>query len=399
MSFLHPTFLWASGLIAAAVVGLHFLSTLQPRRDVFPTVRFVPEAPLHSTALAMKFSDGWLLLLRVLAVLLIGTAFAQPRFTLWRQSVARIVAVDISGSVVRSAAWRDQVTRATAGAATVVLFDTTAREVTVGSRDSLLSLPLLADDASSASAASPVSPGKLSVALIAALRAGARLRESANSVELTIVSPFLAASVDRATPKLRELWPGHIELVKAEAAQPSATPPSVEVEWTDAAPSPFWVRRTQDETSSGVYSEAATLIAPFERKWRLAKAPDATTRVIARWLDGEPAAVEQNMNGVIKRSVGFSFPQQGDTVLRPEFVRFTESLKSSAGSSAALQPLDATALASLADAAPTSKAVVTPGSTTISPWVVVLLEVGFALLIFELFIRRRTRRTTAAATS
>ena len=34
----------------------------------FPPVRFVPEAPLRSTALAVKFSDLWMLLLRVLAI-------------------------------------------------------------------------------------------------------------------------------------------------------------------------------------------------------------------------------------------------------------------------------------------------------------------------------------------
>jgi len=397
MSVLYPIFLWVAGLSAAAAVGLHFLSTLQPRREIFPTVRFVPEATLHSTALAMKFSDPWLLLLRALAILLVGTAFAQPHFVLWRQSVARIVAIDISGSVARSPAWREQVKRATAGAATAVLFDTTAHEVRGGTSIE----PLLPGALSTTtdSSGDRDSPGRLSVALIAALRAGARLSESANSVELTIVSPFLAASFDRATPSIRKLWPGRIELVKADSSQAPAAPAKVEVEWQDSAHSALWVRRSHEDTASGVYSEAATLIAPLERKWQLAATPERRTRVIARWLDGEPAAVEQNINGVLKRSMGFSLPQQGDTILRPEFMRFTEWLNSSSKDPSAPPLLDAETLATLAGAAPAPKGATMPSSTAMSPWVAILLAVGLSILIFELFIRHRARRTPEAPTT
>jgi hypothetical protein len=388
MIVLYPGFLWAAGLVSAGVVGLHFLTTSQPRREVFPPVRFVPEAPLHSTALAVKFSDLWLLFLRVLAIVLIGAAFAQPRLAFMRQSAARIVAVDISGTVARTPAWREQIKQATAGAATVILFDTMAREVAASSAQL---------ESSPAPPTTATSPSKLSVALIAALRAAARLRDSADTIDLTIMAPFLAASFDAATPEIRALWPGRIGLIKSEVLRPGATPYTVQVEWADSAQSKLWARRTSTDTVTGVYSQAATLIAPFERKWRLDAVRDARITVIARWLDGEPAAVEQDIDGVRRRSIGFALPQDGDATLRPEFVRFTEWLNSPGAASLALRPADPEALAALAGTGPVSMASAHPRADDMPPLAAWLLAVGLGLVLFEPFARRRVRRALNAS--
>ena len=52
MSFLAPGFLLAAGLAALTVVGLHLLSTRDPRLQPFPTTRFVPEAAVRATVTA-----------------------------------------------------------------------------------------------------------------------------------------------------------------------------------------------------------------------------------------------------------------------------------------------------------------------------------------------------------
>jgi len=96
MSFLFPGFLVAAGLVSAAVVVLHFLVTQQPRSEDLPTVRFVPDVPARSTSVAIKPSDLLLLLVRVLTIMAIGAAFAQPQLKPKHQRVSRIVMADVS---------------------------------------------------------------------------------------------------------------------------------------------------------------------------------------------------------------------------------------------------------------------------------------------------------------
>ena len=267
MSLAYPGYLWAAAVVAAGVVALHFLVTTQPKPLLFPTVRFVPDVPTRSTAVAVRFSDLVLLLMRVAAVLLLGLAFAQPRVTAGRVRVARIAAVDTSAIVARSDAWRDSVDRATLDAAEVVSFDS-----------------------------------RLSSGLIGSLRAASRIRESADSLELVLVAPLVAGSQDAATLDLRALWPGRIDLVRAPAAPPDTTAQAVVVEWADSARSSLWAARTTPDTVTGVHTPAATLIAPFERRWRQSS---ATAEVTGHWLDGEPAIVERVANGTCTRSLGF----------------------------------------------------------------------------------------------
>src|SRR6185437_15892071 len=99
LTFLFPGFLFAAGAIALGVVALHFLVTRQPKSETLPTVRFVPDLAVRSTAIAIRPSDLWLLLLRVLMVLLIGAAFAQPQITPRHRTIARLVLVDASPDV------------------------------------------------------------------------------------------------------------------------------------------------------------------------------------------------------------------------------------------------------------------------------------------------------------
>ena len=115
ISFLHPGFLYAAGVAAAAVVALHFLVSEQPRAGVLPTVRFFPDVEVRSTALTVRLSDLLLLLIRVLTLMLIGAAFAQPQLKPSRSAILRIVALDVSRDVKGGSDMSDSAAKYLAG--------------------------------------------------------------------------------------------------------------------------------------------------------------------------------------------------------------------------------------------------------------------------------------------
>lgn len=283
MSFLAPGFLLAAGLASLVVIGLHLLSTHDPKLEPLPTARFVPEVLVRATATTVRPTDLWLLLLRVALVLLFGAALARPVVTPPHSPVARIVAVDVSRAVGRPAELADSSRRYLAGASTVILFDSTARVVSRGAADSLSAPASTSAPASKSVPApkrtpAPARQGSLSAALVAALRAAALLREGADSLELVVVSPFAVEEHDAATDALRALWPGRLTTV---AVTPAVAKPQgpVEVEWADSSASALWIRRETPDTISGLRGNEAVLIYPFVRQWRAAAPPDSLTRV------------------------------------------------------------------------------------------------------------------------
>src|SRR5947207_782421 len=163
LSFLHPGFLYAAGAASATVVALHFLVAEQPRAGILPTVRFFPDVEVRATALTVRLSDLLLLAIRVLTLLLIGAAFAQPQIKPSRSAKLRILAMDVSRDVNRTAEVRDSAKKYLPGAATVIAFDSVATEMTPKAARAYL-------DALEAAVHSR-QQGSLSSALIVALRA------------------------------------------------------------------------------------------------------------------------------------------------------------------------------------------------------------------------------------
>src|SRR5690606_33686669 len=78
MSFALPWIFALGAATAVGVVALHLLSTRRPPERPLPTARFVPESDLRAVSRTSRPTDLLLLALRVLAVLLIAAAFAQP---------------------------------------------------------------------------------------------------------------------------------------------------------------------------------------------------------------------------------------------------------------------------------------------------------------------------------
>ena len=426
MTFLAPGYLFASLALAAAIVGLHFIVTRQPRSAVLPTARFVPDTRATTVAPAQRPSDLALMLLRVLLVLAAGAGLARPVITARRGAEARVILVDVSRSARDSIAMRDSVRANYRNQDALVLFDSSARLVPEQVYDSLAALR------------PTTRRGNVSAALIAALRAGSALRDRADSLELVIVSPFAREELDAATETIRKLWPGRARLVRVAppgvdtAAAPTnltisaaaddplsitvalakttarasghidrgnaSSPPSglasggSLIGWPASTRPRFAVPRAERDTVGGVMAGDAVVVSTFERQWSFPPDSLRGADVIARWVDGEPAAVEKSEGNGCVRSVAVRVTPVGDFVIRHDFVRFVASLARPCVRITSLIPADPTVVAKLEGrgglASRSAFQPLTDAHSDLAPW---LFGLAIAAAIAELFVRRRGR--------
>ena len=445
MTFLAPGFLFASLAVAAAIVALHFIVIRQPRAAILPTARFVPDTRATTVARDRRPSDLLLMLLRVLTVLAAGAALAKPVLTPSRGAEARVILVDVSRSVRDSIAMRDSVRALWRNQDALVLFDSSARLIGGNAGDTTGALR------------PTVKRGNLSAALIGALRAGSSLRDRTDSLELVILSPFAREELDAATDTIRRLWLGKARLVrvggsfadsaqfagkldiKADANDPLAvtvgiarnastakaligrgspiSQPVNSLAWpsgADRAPrsgsigggalidwpvsgrprgaSPRPIR----DTVGGVMAGDAAVVATFERGWMFPPDSLRGAEVIARWVDGEPAAIERpDASGCI-RSVAIPVTSVGDLVIRHDWIRFVASLSGPCASVTSLIPTEPGNVAKLegkGGLAPREAfQPLTDARSPLAPW---LFALALAAAITELFVRRRARNTTS----
>ena len=317
---------------------LHFLARRRPRPAILPTARFVPDRPARWPSRAPRPTEWLLLALRVIAVMAIAAAFAQPVREPRRAATTRIILVDRSRAVADERAMRDSVLAAFRDGDVVIAFDTMVRVLSGGGRDTIA---MLARSGARAS---------LSAAFIAAERAATTLRERTDSIELSIVSPFASESWDDATWELRSRWAGRVRLISVPLARGDTASPAMDVRASAADPvraaaAPFasaavprtrivrgrpsaadslWVSRpgrvlvrwpsvvdSSPSTAEAVMAPGVVLAAPLVRR-----AIDTVTgaRIVARFADGAPAIVE-HARGCI-RDVAFDLPVIGDVALR-----------------------------------------------------------------------------------
>jgi Aerotolerance regulator N-terminal len=444
VTFLAPGYLVAAVAVAAAIAGLHFIVVRQPRSTMLPTARFVPDSRATTVAPARRPSDVPLMLLRMLIVLAAGAGLATPVLSPSRGAEARVILVDVSRSARDSLAIRDSVRALYRDGDAIVLFDSSARLVTAGATDSI------------GMAKPSVRRGNLSGALIAALRAGSALRGRADSLELVIVSPFAREELDAATDSIRALWPGRAKLVRvgadvvdatssgagkletnataddplavtAAVARPSVagnvtidrnstlaaqtSTTDVSISWPASGRPTFAVSRSKRDTIGGVVAVDAPVIAAnapvvaanapvvaaFDREWMYP--PDSLRggEVVARWSDGEPAAIEKPDHGGCVRSVSIPVTGVGDLAIRREFVRFVAALSRPCATRTALAPAHPEGVAKLEGkgglAPRTAFRPLTNVRSVLSPW---LFALAIAAAIAELLLRRRGRVATVA---
>jgi hypothetical protein len=443
MSFVNPGFLITAFALSALVVGLHFIVTTDPRTAPLPTARFAPERPVRETSRALRFNDLLLLLVRVSLILVVGAALAGPVLPPRHRARARVLLVDRSRSVASASEVADSARGMHAPGDALVLFDSGATVIREGARDSLATLRR------------STRRGRLTPALIAALRLASEMHDDADSLELTIISPLEGGELDAATDSVRALWPGAIRLVPVSAMADTmlertsmlsgaaddplrlALPPSrgpetvrivratpgasdstwaqasghVLVEWPRGSalarlPAP-WAERTSSDTVGAVVAGDVVVVAPLVRYATLS-ALDAPAlpgshaptpfRVVARWVDGEPAAIERRLGAGCIRTVTVDVPALGDLVLQPRFKRLVAALTEPCGGAEPSAPASRAHVAALAGAGqgraagsafPAPEALRVP----LAPW---LLAAAFALAAGEMVMRRRTAGAIAA---
>ena len=369
MTWLLPSALAIGGIAAAVAVALHFIARSRPLAEPLPTARFIPERPIHARTRSIALTDIPLLLIRVAAVLLLAAAIAAPVLAAARGRVARVIVADRSRDVANLQEVRDSVRALFRTGDVLVAFDTDA--AVVPSLDSLKSID---------------AKGSLSTGLAAAVRAGAALATRVDSAELVIVSPLTDAEIDRATLPIREIWPGRARVVRTTALLSGTGVPRsarddvvtngttddpvvaglslmgitaptgnirlvrtrvpasdtawardsghVLIHWPSADENAHWPKRATIDAIGGVASTGGTLVARFPRLWFV------EGHAIARWADGEPAAVERAIGHGCIRDVAIVFDPASDVTLRSSFRDFVRPLLDPCGGSRVAAALD-----------------------------------------------------------
>jgi hypothetical protein len=426
MTFLAPAFLYAALTVAVAIVGLHLIVTRQPRESVLPTARFVPDTRATAIAASRRPTDLLLMFIRMLIVLAAGAGMAKPVLTPSRAPSARVILADVSRSARDSIATRDSVRSYYRDGDAVVLFDSSTRFLAGNVADSIGALR------------PSIKHGNLSAALIAGLRAGSSLRDRADSLELVIVSPFAKEELDAATDTIRTLWRGRARLVRipipaadtvtvpgrlaitsgesdplhvsvelarkttkvsalvdrrtARSQSVVSNPGGVLIDWPASTRPRFAIPRAVPDTVGGVMAFESVVVAAFDRHWSFPQDSLNGAEVIARWVDGDPAAVEKPDGTGCTRSVAIPVTPVGDLVIRHEFVRMVGALSRPCASKTSLILADPAAVAKLEGQgrlAPRSAfQPVTDRRSELAPW---LFALALAAAIGELLVRRRGR--------
>ncbi len=412
MTLLAPLFLQLALLGMGITIALHFIVTRQPPSSVLPTTRFVPRDTVQVTTVSRP-NDLLLLLLRVLTMLLIGLAFARPVIVADRTPVARIVLADVSNSVNDITEVRDSVRGLLRPQDVLVAFDTAAHKLPVGALDTLTATH---------------SRARLSAALVRALREASELRARADSIEMVLVSPLRASAIDGATLAIRELWPGPVRIVDVAARTDSAIAGGVAiraaaddairlafandngeagtrvvrgvlsaddtawatrggtlVHWPVAAAPEGFAPRSITDTVFGVLVGDAALVYPLPRPW-IAK---DSANVAARWIDGEPAALERSIGSGCIREVAVPVPDRGDVVLRPACARIAQALPAPCAAFVTGPPVDQQTRAAISGNGPLAhRDVILPPDNVATPLVPWLLAAALLLALLELRVRR-----------
>ena len=170
------------------------------------------------------------------------------------------------------------------------------------------------------------------------------------------------------------------------------------IEWPASGRPRFAIQRTPRDTVGGVMAGEAAVVSTFERQWTFQPDSLRGAGVIARWVDGEPAAIEKPDGAGCIRSVAIPVTPVGDFVIRHDFVRFVASLSRPCARITALVPADPAIVAKLAGKGGLASRQVfqpeTDAHSALAPW---LFALALAAAIAELFARRRARAANAQA--
>jgi hypothetical protein len=169
------------------------------------------------------------------------------------------------------------------------------------------------------------------------------------------------------------------------------------VVWPVAAKPRGASARATPDTIGGVVADSALVVAGFPRAWRFTADSLRGGLVVARWVDGEPAAVEWPEGRGCIRSVAISVNPVGDLPIRNDFVRLVRTLSagcSTARPSRAMPQASLAALEGKGGLAP--RDAFSPGAdvrSSLAPW---LFGVALVAALLELVVRRRKDEAVVA---
>jgi hypothetical protein len=177
------------------------------------------------------------------------------------------------------------------------------------------------------------------------------------------------------------------------------------VAWpTDGAPAA--ARRRTADTAHALVAGTHAVVAPFARPaaWdepaRDRDAAPGGTRVVARWADGTPAAIERPLGRGCVRTVAVALPQVGDVALRASFGGVLGTLLAPCGGRRDTTSLTAAEARRLAGAGPLLAAAplrAAAGSGEADRLGAALLGAALVLLLAELALRARRRPVSGGA--
>lgn len=417
-TFLFPWFAVGGFVAAGAVVVAHMIWARTRAPVPLPTTRFVPRLQERSAALERRPRDILLLLLRAGALALVGLALAAPVTAPRTGPTVKIAVADVSGSADPGATV--STAREIAGSNGRVVISDTAVHVVEGG-DAGYSAP---------AAAAPLA---LTAALVRAIREAAALGAQGNPVEISIVSGFALGTVDSATAAVRALWPGTLRLLDVPAPASAVERGTVSVRgdeddllratagllssgagadaivvrdaWTDldsvaaseGAAVLHWPRTGRPgsfvataavDTVGGLWVDGYTLVARFTRDAVLGA--DDGGRVVARWIDGSPAAVERRLGQGCIREIAIPVPDIGDLNISPGFRRVVTALTGPCGGARDAAPIAEAQRAMLLGEGPREITLTTASSSLVrSRLAAPLLLLALLALLVETGVRRR----------
>ena len=413
MNFLAPGWIAAAAVAALGVLAIHFIAWRLPRAVKLPTARFVPDEPARLAARTLRPSDLGLMALRVGIIMLGGLALARPSRAVAPRGTATVVAIERTGD---STSVRDSLRGIPdVDYVSYVVFDTAAQV--------LSDLPGALSATGATSSAGP----SLSVGLLTAIREARRLTRDYERVSIVLASAFTRDAFDQATSPVRSTWNDSIRVVRLPVRPQVPIETGTEVVSTDddpvaagfrlarahgllrgvsrvvrAAATPgdnafaaaggallLWPRLTTgNERVDGIHAGDATAIGHF---MRLPPSGDSG-RVIARWIDGTPAALESASGSGCIRRIRFDVPDLGDFVLTTSFQRLVAALAAPCGD-VVRGPVAADSAVAAIAARPASRPSTRAPDDVGAPnrIAAILMTLAVALAIAEMALRRGTR--------
>ena len=190
-----------------------------------------------------------------------------------------------------------------------------------------------------------------------------------------------------------------------------STPTSASSTGTSNALSTRTANAARPDSIGAVMAGGRVIVAAFERgamaaddanvppsRTTVPAAPSREARVVARWMDGRPAATESVHGSGCIRTVAIPVPGAGDLAVRPEFVLFARQLLAPCGGRRDLTPAPDEAIVALRGEGPLAAASELAGSrdtdSRLAGW---FLAAALSLAMLEHLLRRGPRAADGAA--